>query len=92
MHRDYARYHLRLSRGCGDAQRKALALLCDIAAAGDDGVAIDDLIYGPQRGTPGGKVTDALSQPRGGRGDPPRGGRMAPHTPGRVGGRARARG
>ena len=43
-----------------DAQRKARALLRDIAAAGDDGVAIGNLIFGPQRETPGGTVMNAL--------------------------------
>ena len=43
-----------------DAQRKALALLCDLVEAGDDGIPIGNLIYGPQHSTPGGKVTDAL--------------------------------
>lgn len=43
-----------------DAQRKAHALLRDIAAAGDDGVAIGNLIFGPQRETPGGTVMNAL--------------------------------
>ena len=61
MHRDYARYHLRLARGCSDVQRKALALLRDIAAAGDDGVRTVDMVIGPQCDAPGGQVIDALS-------------------------------
>lgn len=55
------RYTRRISPRTIDEQHKARALLRDIAAAGDDGIGIGNLIFGPQRHTPGGKVMDVLT-------------------------------
>ena len=51
----------RISPRTIDEQRKARALLRDIAAAGDAGLGWGNMIFGPQSETPGGKVEDALA-------------------------------